>query len=158
MAVSRQSSLLFRRFLFGQRGFTSAAPSEAKAITRFSQLDAKIEKALPAKWQPIWNHPAGLKTIHFWAPMFKWCLVIAGLADYARPAEKLSVSQSGALAATGVIWSRYSMVVIPKNWNLFSVNIFLAMTGIMQLARIYRHHQKEKERVGDHPCPRINKK
>ena len=41
------------------------------------------------------------------------------------------------LSLTGVIWSRYSMVVIPKNWNLFSVNIFLAVTGFMQLARIY---------------------
>jgi len=28
--------------------------------------------------------------------------VIAGLADYARPAEKLSVGQSSALAATGL--------------------------------------------------------
>ena len=28
--------------------------------------------------------------------------MIAGLADYARPAEKLSVNQSAALAATGL--------------------------------------------------------
>ena len=33
---------------------------------------------------------------------FSQCLVIAGLADYARPPEKLSVSQSVALAATGL--------------------------------------------------------
>ena len=33
-------------------------------------------------------------------------LVIAGLGDLSRPAEKLSMSQSGALAATGLIWSR----------------------------------------------------
>jgi len=31
-------------------------------------------------------------------------LVIAGLADYARPAEKLSVGQSTALAATGLLF------------------------------------------------------
>jgi Mitochondrial pyruvate carriers len=31
-------------------------------------------------------------------------LVIAGLADYARPADKLSLSQSSALTATG--WQR----------------------------------------------------
>ncbi len=30
-------------------------------------------------------------------------LVIAGIADIARPAEKLSVRQSGALAATGTV-------------------------------------------------------
>ena len=33
-------------------------------------------------------------------------LVIAGLGDIMRPAEKLSASQSSALAATGIIWAR----------------------------------------------------
>ena len=65
-------------------------------------------------------------------------LVIAGIADVNRPAHKLSVRQSGALAATGMIWSRYSLVITPKNWNLFSVNIFVACTGLYQLARIWR--------------------
>lgn len=64
--------------------------------------------------------------------------MIAGIADVNRPAHKLSVRQSGALAATGVIWSRYSLVITPKNWNLFSVNVFVACTGIYQLARIWR--------------------
>lgn len=64
--------------------------------------------------------------------------MIAGIADVNRPAHKLSVRQSGALAATGVIWSRYSLVITPKNWNLFSVNVFVACTGLYQLARIWR--------------------
>ena len=62
----------------------------------------------------FWNHPAGKfkrkklsyshvnivipflgpKTVHFWAPMFKWGLVIAGLADINRPVEKVSLFQS----------------------------------------------------------------
>ena len=37
----------------------------------------------------------GPKTVHFWAPMFKWGLVIAGLADINRPVEKVSLFQSG---------------------------------------------------------------
>ncbi|XP_022087597.1 mitochondrial pyruvate carrier 4-like [Acanthaster planci] len=147
MTFSKQGSLVLRKFMYGRRCFTSTTPSEVKRVSRFASLDAKIERVLPAKWQPIWNHPAGLKTIHFWAPMFKWCLVIAGLSDYARPPEKLSVSQSAALAATGMIWSRYSMVVIPKNWNLFSVNIFLAFTGLMQLARIYMYRQSKRSEL-----------
>lgn len=53
-----------------------------------------------------------------------------------RPVEKVSTYQSVALTATGLIWSRYSLVIIPKNWNLFSVNIFLAFTGLYQLGRI----------------------
>jgi len=38
--------------------------------------------------------------------------VIAGLADYARPAEKLSVGQSSALAATGLLFSAIISVKI----------------------------------------------
>lgn len=68
-------------------------------------------------------------------------LVIAGIGDLARPADKLSASQSGALAATGLIWSRYSLVITPKNMQLFSVNVFVALTGLYQLARIYQHQQ-----------------
>lgn len=43
------------------------------------------------------------------------------------------------MAATGVIWSRYSMVITPKNWNLFTVNVFMAGTGLTQLYRKLTH-------------------
>jgi hypothetical protein len=36
--------------------------------------------------------------------MAKWALVIAGLKDLQRPADKLSLNQNLALAATGFIW------------------------------------------------------
>lgn len=39
------------------------------------------------------------------------------------------------MALTGVIWSRYSLVITPKNWNLFAVNVFMAGTGLTQLYR-----------------------
>lgn len=102
---------------------------------------SRLDKHVPAKMVPLWNHPAGPKTVFFWAPAFKWALVIAGIGDLTRPDEKLSPSQSTALAATGLIWSRYSMVIIPKNWSLFSVNIFVALTGLYQLFRIYNYRQ-----------------
>lgn len=65
-------------------------------------------------------------------------LVIAGIKDITRPAEQLSIGQTAALAATGLIWSRYSLVIIPKNWNLFSVNIFVATTQVYQFIRTMR--------------------
>ncbi|KAF2885512.1 hypothetical protein ILUMI_20662 [Ignelater luminosus] len=105
---------------------------------------AALDKFVPTKFQPLWNHPAGPKTIFFWAPAFKWGLVIAGIGDLARPADKLSVPQSAALAATGVIWSRYSLVIIPKNYSLFSVNVFVATTQLYQLYRAFRHQQSLK--------------
>lgn len=38
----------------------------------------------------------------------------------------------------GLIWSRYSLVIIPKNWNLFCVNFFVGGAGASQLFRIWR--------------------
>ncbi|KAH3726780.1 mitochondrial pyruvate carrier 2-like [Dreissena polymorpha] len=103
------------------------------------------DRFVPARLQPVWNHPAGPKTIFFWAPSMKWCLVIAGIGDLSRPAEKLSTFQSSALACTGLIWSRYSVVIIPKNYNLLAVNFFVALTGMYQLGRIYNYQQSLKK-------------
>lgn len=71
-------------------------------------------------------------------------LVIAGLGDLSRPANQLSVGQSASLFATGVIWSRYSLVIIPKNYSLFSVNVFVALTQLIQLCRAYNHARDQK--------------
>jgi len=91
------------------------------------------------------DHPAGMKYIHFWAPLMKWSLVVAGFGDMLRPANKLSLNQSISLFATGAIWSRYSMVITPKNYMLFAVNLFLAFVGAQQLARIahYRYNHPD---------------
>lgn len=105
----------------------------------------QIEFLLPGKLRPIYNHPAGPKTVFFWAPVCKWGLVFAGLADMTRPADKLSLSQSGVLMTTGVIWSRYSLVIIPKNWGLFFVNGFLGLAGANQLVRIWMYQQEVKK-------------
>ena len=64
---------------------------------------------------------------------------LANLADLQRSPETLSLPQQIAIAATGLVWSRYSMVINPVNWNLLSVNIFMAGTGLYQLARIATH-------------------
>ncbi|PWA31491.1 hypothetical protein CCH79_00002633 [Gambusia affinis] len=109
----------------------------------------RIEHILPAKLKPLYNHPAGPKTVFFWAPMFKWGLVMAGLADMTRPADKLSTSQSAVLTATGLIWSRYSLVIIPKNWNLFAVNFFVGSAGASQLYRIWNYKQELKAKEAE---------
>ncbi|MBW0478368.1 hypothetical protein O181_018083 [Austropuccinia psidii MF-1] len=94
-----------------------------------------------SKLSSFLNHPAGPKTIFFWAPMFKWGLVAAGLKDLNRPAEKLSLSQNIALAATGIIWVRYSFVITPVNYSLASVNLFVGATGLTQLYRIWDYRR-----------------
>ncbi|KYM96415.1 PREDICTED: mitochondrial pyruvate carrier 3-like [Cyphomyrmex costatus] len=102
-----------------------------------------IGKLVPEKLQPLWKHPAGPQTIFFWAPAFKWGLVIAGLGDLQRPVNKISISQSCALGITGLIWTRYSLVITPRNWNLFSVNLFVAFTAIYQITRALRYQRQQ---------------
>ncbi|CAI2162372.1 12242_t:CDS:2 [Funneliformis geosporum] len=97
-----------------------------------------------SKFQRFINHPAGPKTVHFWAPVMKWGLVIAGISDLKRPPESLSVSQTSALTATGLIWSRYSTQIIPINYTLLSVNIFVAGTGLTQMYRIWNYRRSLK--------------
>ena len=101
--------------------------------------------------------------------MFKWGLVIAGLADINRPIDKVSLFQScgklaqligtfliylsfiillascSALASTGIIWARYSTQIIPVNYNLMAVNLFVGASGIYQLARLGIHHYGQKK-------------
>lgn len=49
------------------------------------------------------------------AKLAQWGLVIAGISDFQRPAEKLSLTQNGALMATGAIWTRWCMIITPRN-------------------------------------------
>ncbi|ETN72352.1 hypothetical protein RB195_007816 [Necator americanus] len=113
--------------------------------------DKVVYPLLPGFAKASWNHPAGPKTVFFWAPTIKWGLVIAGFADLARPANKLSASQNTALMFTGAIWARYSFVIIPVNYYLASVNIFLFITGFVQLCRIaqYRRNEERRRSVND---------
>mmetsp|Transcript_11780 Transcript_11780/g.19629 ORF Transcript_11780/g.19629 Transcript_11780/m.19629 type:complete len:108 (-) Transcript_11780:70-393(-) len=82
----------------------------------------------------FWNHPVGPKTVHFWAPTWKWALVAAGLVDIkTRTAKQISGPQVTALSATGIIWARYSTQIRPVNYNLLAVNIFVGATGLYQM-------------------------
>ncbi|KAI9344801.1 putative mitochondrion protein [Zopfochytrium polystomum] len=103
---------------------------------------AAAQSSLRSAFLKFWNHPAGPKTIFFWAPATKWAIVGAGLSDINRPAESLSLQQSFALALTGLIWSRYSVVIVPVNYNLMSVNLFVGATGFFQLYRIWDHRRR----------------
>ncbi|GBG31281.1 Mitochondrial pyruvate carrier-like protein [Hondaea fermentalgiana] len=96
---------------------------------------AALSANMPAPVTNFLKHPAGPFTIHFWAPSFKWMLSVSNIVDFDRPVENISTTQQLALTATGFIWSRYSMVINPVNYNLFAVNCSLAVTGSYQLAR-----------------------
>jgi len=108
-------------------------------------MSGAAASASASKFSSFMNHPAGPKTVFFWAPLMKWCLVAAGVKDLTRPAEKLSVSQNLALAATGFIWVRYSFVITPVNYSLAAVNFFVGLSGLSQLGRIAHYRMNNPE-------------
>ncbi|XP_031401622.1 mitochondrial pyruvate carrier 4-like isoform X2 [Punica granatum] len=67
-------------------------------------------------------------------------------AAWCSPSPTISL-----VACSGLIWSRYSMVIIPRNLNLVGVNMAMAGTGFYQLSRKIRHdHFSETETTADH--------
>ncbi|MCJ1311512.1 Mitochondrial pyruvate carrier 2 [Agyrium rufum] len=112
---------------------------------RFQTTEATNPAAVQQNiFQRLWSSPVGVKTVHFWAPVMKWALVIAGISDLSRPAEKLSLTQNAALTATGAIWTRWCFVIKPKNMLLAAVNFFLFCVGVTQVSRILLYQQSVK--------------
>lgn len=97
----------------------------------------------------LWDSPVGVKTVHFWAPIMKWCLVIAGISDFYRPAEKLSLTQNVALTCTGAIWTRWCFIIKPRNILLAAVNFFLGIVGVVQVSRIMSYNMSQKGQTVD---------
>lgn len=100
----------------------------------------RITKALtgpsiPSAISSVVSHPAGPMTIFFWAPTTKWFLSANNLMDLNKPTEKISIAQQTALTLTGLIWTRYSFVITPVNYNLALVNIVLGTSSGYHLVR-----------------------
>lgn len=50
-----------------------------------------------------------------------------------------------AVTATGLIWSRYATQITPVNYNLLSVNFFMALTGVWHLSRMFKHYYMDSK-------------
>ncbi|KAH6697082.1 hypothetical protein F5X68DRAFT_226475 [Plectosphaerella plurivora] len=101
-----------------------------------SSAGAEGAAANPGWFKRMWDSPIGFKTVHFWAPVMKWSIVLAGISDFFRPAENLSVTQNFALTCTGLIWTRWCLIIKPRNILLATVNFFMGCVGVIQLTRI----------------------
>lgn len=113
----------------------AAAAAVLGSVAISTPLQNAIVKSAPKAISDFAAHPAGPFQIHFWAPSFKWALSVTQLLEVNRPTDKISLSQTTALTATGVIWSRYAMVINPVNYNLMFVNIALGASSGYHLAR-----------------------
>ncbi|KAM7205364.1 putative mitochondrial pyruvate carrier 2 [Rhypophila sp. PSN 637] len=148
----RASRPMFRssQFFSSTQKTSTFRQNASKSSKRFqSTAGAPETAAQESLFKRMWNSPVGFKTVHFWAPVMKWALVLAGVADFARPAEKLSLTQNAALTATGLIWTRWCLIIKPKNYLLAAVNFFLGMVGIVQVSRITMWHQAQKKLEAD---------
>lgn len=90
---------------------------------------------MPGFVKNIAGHPAGPMTIFFWAPTSKWALSVNNLADLKKDTNKMSLAQQTALTCTGIIWTRYGMVINPVNYNLAIVNAVLGLSSGYHLCR-----------------------
>lgn len=70
--------------------------------------------------------------------------MFAGISDIQRPVESMSGTQQIALLATGAIWTRWCMIIKPKNYLLASVNFFLGTVAGYQVFRIYNYQRDVK--------------
>ncbi|KAJ5729793.1 mitochondrial pyruvate carrier 2 [Penicillium malachiteum] len=138
------SSRVGFRFLnnsrFAFRNATAPFRRQAGQGFRFQSTEAGAEQQ-SSFFQRMWTSPVGVKTVHFWAPVMKWALVIAGISDFNRPAEKLSLTQNAALMGTGAIWTRWCLIIKPRNVLLAAVNFFLGCVGVVQVSRIYAYRK-----------------
>ncbi|KAK3330549.1 hypothetical protein B0H66DRAFT_67027 [Apodospora peruviana] len=140
----RASRPIFRSSQFYSNYTRAAFRQNAKRFqsTAGSGPEAQAQQSF---FKRMWDSPIGLKTVHFWAPVMKWALVLAGVSDFARPAEKLSLTQNAALTATGAIWTRWCLIIKPKNYLLAAVNFFLGIVGAVQVTRIMMYNQSQKK-------------
>lgn len=90
---------------------------------------------IPEPVRKVMTHAAGPLTVFFWAPTTKWLFSVNNLKDLHKPVEKISVAQMGALTFTGFVWTRYSFVITPVNYNLAAVNFCLGMSSGWHMLR-----------------------
>jgi len=129
---------------FRQQAANTGKPTRAYSSAAGTNASIPGPAQSQSRFQQLLSSPVGPKTVHFWAPIMKWGLVLAGAADFARPVESLSLSQNGALMATGLIWTRWCFVIKPRNLFLASVNFLLFCVGATQVSRILLWQQAQK--------------
>ncbi|QPC69813.1 hypothetical protein HYE68_000565 [Fusarium pseudograminearum] len=124
---------------------------------RWQSTDGAQQQQQQGWFKRMYESEIGFKTVHFWFvdddhnsryPAYEdgyWALVLAGISDFARPAEKLSFTQNLALTCTGIIWTRWCLIIKPKNYLLAAVNFFLGLVGVVQVSRILSYESEKKK-------------
>ncbi|XXQ32080.1 Mitochondrial pyruvate carrier [Plasmodiophora brassicae] len=99
------------------------------------KVDVADMAALGQRLKAAWNHPAGIKTTHFWGPVANWGFVVAGLADWKRPAAQVSGPMTSALCVYSLLFMRFAWMVQPRNYLLLACHASNETVQLYHLAR-----------------------
>lgn len=91
------------------------------------------------------NSPIGPKTVHFWGPAANWGLVLAGILDSNKPAEKISKNMTFVLFFYSCFFMRFSYMVKPRNWLLFSCHFCNCLAQLNLLKKRYAYEASLKQ-------------
>ena len=86
------------------------------------------------------NSPVGPKTVHFWGPAANWGLVVAGLLDANKPAERISERMTATLFFYSCLFMRFAWKVQPRNLFLFSCHFCNASAQAMLFAKKIKYN------------------
>mmetsp|Transcript_19989 Transcript_19989/g.28719 ORF Transcript_19989/g.28719 Transcript_19989/m.28719 type:complete len:252 (-) Transcript_19989:146-901(-) len=119
----------------GQKAAVAGATLAAIMVSSTRVKALLSAPSMPSFIRSTSSHPAGPFTIFFWAPTSKWMLSGTNLLNLDKPTDTISFAQTAALTATGLIWTRYSFVITPVNYNLALVNVALGASSGYHLLR-----------------------
>lgn len=72
---------------------------------------------------------------HFWGPVSNFGIPVAAIIDLKKDPDLISGSMTGSLIVYSMVFMRYSMAVIPKNYLLFGCH---AVNEVAQLGQGFR--------------------
>ncbi len=82
------------------------------------------------------NGPTGVKTVHFWGPVANSGLVVAAVMDMSKPPEMISGRMTGVLFFYSMLFSRFAIMVQPRNYLLFACHATNVAVQGYQLSRV----------------------
>ena len=95
--------------------------------------------------QALWTSPVGVKTVHFWGPVFNWGFVLAALSDMGKSPDMISGKMTAVLAVYSMLFMRFSYMVQPRNYLLLSCHFCNECAQLYQGFRKFRYDMSLKD-------------
>ncbi|CCG22038.1 hypothetical protein CORT_0B03290 [Candida orthopsilosis Co 90-125] len=84
-------------------------------------------------------------TTHFWGPVSNFGIPVAAIMDLKKDPEVISGPMTGSLILYSLVFMKYSLAVIPKNYLLFGCHFVNELAQLGQGFRWTKYHYFDKE-------------